>query len=184
EVYDHMIFDGVQHASIQSHEELRQRGVSVYSFGKTLHATGWRLGYAIAPPAITSEVRRVHQFNTFSIDHPMQRAIAEFMRRSPDHHAELAAFYQAKRDRFLKLVEGSRFTWTPAAGTYFQLLDFSNIAPPGDAEFAAVVLRTAGRAAIPLSAFYSEPPALTVLRFCFAKSDATLEAAAERLHQL
>lgn len=181
EVYEHMIFDGAEHASILEHPELYARGVAVFSFGKTLHATGWRVGYAVAPAPITREIRRVHQFNTFSIAAPLQYAIADFLRQVPDHDATLAGFYQRKRDRFLASLADSRFTWVPAAGTYFQLLDFSRISSQGDVEFADRLLREAGVASIPVSPFYADAPRLSVLRFCFAKSDATLDAAAGRL---
>jgi methionine aminotransferase len=184
EVYEHMIYDGARHASLVEHPELYERGVAVFSFGKTMHATGWRVGYAVAPPEITREIRRVHQFNTFSIAHPLQLAIADFLKEVPEHNAGLSAFYQAKRDRFLELLRNSSFSWTPAAGSYFQLLDFSAITQLNDVEFADRVLREAGVASIPISPFYVTPPKLSVLRFCFAKNDSTLEAAAERLCKL
>ena len=173
-----------RHASIVEHPELFERGIAVFSFGKTMHATGWRVGYAVAPTAITREIRRVHQFNTFSIAHPLQLAIADFLKQVPDHNVGLAAFYQAKRDRFLELLRNSSFSWTPAAGSYFQLLDFSAITHETDVEFADKVLRQAGVASIPISPFYVSPPKLSVLRFCFAKNDSTLEDAAERLCKL
>lgn len=184
EVYEHMIYDGARHASVVGHPELYDRSVAVFSFGKTMHATGWRVGYAVAPPDITREIRRVHQFNTFSIAHPLQLAIADFLKESPAHNAGLAAFYQAKRDRFLELLRDSSFSWTPAAGSFFQLLDFSAISQESDVEFADKVLRQAGVASIPISPFYVSPPKLSVLRFCFAKNDATLEEAAGRLCKL
>jgi len=191
EVYEHMVYDGAQHASILAHPELRERGVAIFSFGKSLHATGWRVGYAVAPPAITHEIRSVHQFSTFSIATPMQYAIADFLRDYPEHCAGLSAFYQRKRDYFLECLSGSRLRGTPAAGTYFQLLDFSDISQQSDAEFAETLMRDAGVAAIPVSAFYATPPyaerpapRLGVLRFCFAKSDSILEQAAERLRKL
>jgi methionine aminotransferase len=184
EVYEHMVYDDARHASIVEHPELYERGVAVFSFGKTMHATGWRVGYAVAPPDITREIRRVHQFNTFSIAHPLQLAIADFLKQEPHHNANLAAFYQAKRDRFLELMRNSSFSWTPAAGSYFQLLDFSAISNQSDTEFADFVLREAGVASIPVSPFYQSPPKLSVLRFCFAKNDSTLEEAADRLCKL
>lgn len=184
EVYEHVIYDGARHASVVGHPELYGRSVAVFSFGKTMHATGWRVGYAVAPPDITREIRRVHQFNTFSIAHPLQLAIADFLKESPAHNAGLAAFYQAKRDRFLELLRDSSFSWTPAAGSFFQLLDFSAISQESDVEFADKVLRQAGVASIPISPFYVSPPKLSVLRFCFAKNDATLEEAAGRLCKL
>ena len=184
EVYEHMIYDGARHASIVEHPELYERGVAVFSFGKTMHATGWRVGYAVAPAEITREIRRVHQFNTFSISQPLQLAIADFLRQAPEHNASLPAFYQAKRDRFLELLRASRFTWIPAAGSFFQLLDYSAISDDNDVEFADEVLREAGVASIPVSPFYVTPPKLRVLRFCFAKNDSTLADAAARLCKL
>lgn len=184
EVYEHMVYDGARHASIVEHPELYDRGVAVFSFGKTMHATGWRVGYAVAPPDVTREIRRVHQFNTFSIAHPLQLAIADFLKQAPGHSAGLAQFYQAKRDRFLELLRNSSFSWTPAAGSYFQLLDYSAITNDSDVDFADKLLREAGVASIPISPFYVSPPKLNVLRFCFAKNDSTLEEAAERLCKL
>lgn len=181
EVYEHMVFDGAAHASILAHPELYERGVAVFSFGKTMHATGWRVGYAVAPVDITREIRRVHQFNTFSIAAPLQHAIADFLKRAPEHNSLLGSFYQRKRDRFLECLRSSSFSWTPASGTYFQLLDFGAISRESDVEFAETLLREVGVAAIPVSPFYLEPPSLSVLRFCFAKNDSTLEEAAERL---
>lgn len=184
EVYEHMVFDGAKHASILSHPELMQRGVAVFSFGKTMHATGWRVGYTVAPATITREIRRVHQFNTFSIATPLQHAIADFIKQVPEHHAGLTRFYQDKRDLFLSRLEGSRFTWTPSSGSYFQLLDYTAIADDPDIQFAERVLTEAGVASIPISPFYQVPPRLRLLRFCFAKNDSTLEEAAERLRAM
>lgn len=184
EVYEHMVFDGAEHASILRDARLFERGIAVFSFGKTMHATGWRVGYAVAPAEITREIRRVHQFNTFSIAAPLQHAIADFLREVPEHSASLSAFYQRKRDLFLDALRGSRFTWTPSQGTYFQLVDYSAISSEPDVEFAKRLAREFGVAAIPVSVFYAEPPPLSVVRFCFAKNDATLEQAAERLRKL
>lgn len=181
EVYANMRYDGAPHYSLQAHPELRERSISVYSFGKPLHATGWRVGYAVAPPALTLELRRVHQFNTFSIAHPLQAAIAEFMRLAPQHFAGLGEFYRRKRDYFLQQLAGSRFVFTPSRGTYFQLLDYSAIADERDTVFAERLLNEVGVAAIPLSPFYAEPPRHRFIRLCFAKTEATLCAAAERL---
>jgi methionine aminotransferase len=181
EVYEHMVFDGARHASIVGHAELYARGIGVFSFGKTMHATGWRVGYAVAPPAITREIRRVHQFNTFSIATPLQHAIADFLQEDPQHSANLGEYYQRKRDLFLDRLRDSRFSWRPASGTYFQLLDYSAISDEDDVAFADLLLRKAGVASIPVSPFYASPPKLRVLRFCFAKNDSTLETAAERL---
>jgi methionine aminotransferase len=184
EVYEHMVFDGARHASIMGHAELYERGVAVFSFGKSMHATGWRVGYAVARPDVTRELRRVHQFNTFSIATPLQHAIADFLREAPQHSAGLGDFYQSKRDLFLDRLRDSRFSWRPAAGTYFQLLDYSAISDEDDATFADILLRKAGVASIPVSPFYASPPKLRVLRFCFAKNESTLEEAAERLRSV
>ncbi len=181
EVYANMMYDGGVHHSVQAQPELRERSISVFSFGKMLHATGWRVGYAIAPPLITRELRRVHQFNTFSIAYPLQWAIAEFIQACPGHRAGLAAFYQTKRDRFLSLLRDSRFTWQPSPGSFFQLLEYSAISDTGDVEFAERVLREHGVASIPLSPFCDQPIDYRYLRFCFAKRDETLQRAAERL---
>jgi len=184
EVYEHMVYDGAEHASILANDRLFERGIAVFSFGKSMHATGWRVGYAIAPPDITREIRRVHQFNTFSIAAPLQHAIADFLTETPEHNAGLHAFYQRKRDQFLAALEGSRFTWTPSEGTYFQLLDFSQIPRVSDVEFADRLIRDVKVASIPVSVFYAEQPRLSVVRFCFAKNDSTLEQAAERLRRM
>jgi methionine aminotransferase len=181
EVYEHMVYDEARHASIVGHAELYERGVAIFSFGKTMHATGWRVGYAVASPDITREIRRVHQFNTFSIATPLQHAIADFLQQAPEHNASLSEYYERKRDLFLERLRDSRFSWTPAAGTYFQLLDYSAISDEDDVAFADRLLRTAHVASIPVSPFYEQPPKLRVLRFCFAKNDSTLETAAERL---
>lgn len=181
EVYEHMVFDGRTHASVLRHPELRARSLAVFSFGKTLHATGVRVGYAVAPAALTAELRKVHQFNTFSIAHPLQRAIAGYLMERPATGCDLPAFFQAKRDRLRAALGGCGLRLPPAQGTFFQLLDFSAIAPPGDVGFAERLLSEAGVAAIPLSPFYAEPPQLSCVRLCIAKRDATLDAAAERL---
>jgi methionine aminotransferase len=184
EVYEHMVFDGAQHASILAHDELWPRGIAVFSFGKSMHATGWRVGYAIAPAELTREIRRVHQFNTFAIATPLQYAIADFLEQEPQHGATLSAFYQRKRDLFLSYLEDTKFTWTPSAGTYFQLLDYSAYSDANDTDFADLLLRKAGVASIPIAPFYAQPPRLSVVRFCFAKNDSTLEQAAERLRRM
>lgn len=184
EVYEHMVFDGAKHASIVAHDELFERGIATYSFGKPMHATGWRVGYAVARPEITCEIRRVHQFNTFSIAAPLQHAIADFLREVPEHSGQLNEYYQRKRDLFLGALQGSRFTWTPSEGTYFQLLDFRQISDATDVEFADRLVRDVKVASIPVSVFYKTPPKLSVVRFCFAKTDSTLEQAAERLRRM
>ena len=181
EVYEHVVFDGRAHATVLDHPELAGRSFAVFSFGKTLHATGLRVGYAVAPPELTRELRKAHQFNTFSIANPLQHAIAAYLAEKPDIGADLAAFFQAKRDRLRGALAGGAFQLPPAQGTYFQLLDFGALAPPGDVAFAERLLTEAGVATIPLSPFYERAPALTVVRLCIAKRDATLDAAAARL---
>ncbi len=181
EVYEHVLFDGRSHASVLSHPELRQSAFAVFSFGKTLHATGLRVGYCVAAPPLTGELRKVHQFNTFSIANPLQHAIAAYLAERPQTGRELAAFFQAKRDRLRAALAGSGFLLPPAHGTFFQLLDFGGLLPPGDVEFAERALTEARVATIPLSPFYAEPPRLSIVRLCIAKRDDTLDAAAERL---
>ncbi len=181
EVYEHVVYDGRPHASVLAHTELAERSFAVYSFGKTLHATGLRVGYAVAPQPLTRELRKVHQFNTFSIANPIQHAIAAYVAEKPGIGNELAPFFQAKRDRLRGQLAGSGFELPPAQGTYFQLLDFGALAPAGDTAFAERLLTEAGVASIPLSPFYERPPELTVVRLCIAKRDTTLDAAAERL---
>ena len=184
EVYEHLVFDGRRPLSGAAHPRLRDRTVSCFSFGKTMHATGWRVGYAIAPPELTTELRRVHQFNTFSIASPLQGAIAGFLMEEPGFSPGLSAFYERKRDYFLAALGGSRFRFTKTPGTYFQLLDYSAIADCGDMEFAERLLVDVGVASIPLTPFYPTPSTLPLLRFCFAKNESTLAAAAERLRTL
>lgn len=184
EVYEHMVFDGAVPMSACAHPGLVEHSVGVFSFGKTLHATGWRVGYTVAPPALTTEIRRVHQFNTFSIAAPIQYAIAEFLKEEPEHSSGLGEFYQRKRDRFLELLKPSSFSWKPSAGTYFQLLDYASITDAPDVEFADHLLNKAGVASIPVSPFYAAAPKLTVLRLCFAKQESTLEQAAARMCSL
>ncbi len=180
EVYEHIIFDGRRHESLARHAELRRRTCVVSSFGKTYHTTGWKVGYVAAPQALTTEIQRVHQFVTFATNTPAQMAYAAFTRARASYD-DLTAFYQAKRDRFLELVSGSRFTPVPCAGTYFQILDYSAISDAPDTVFAERLLLDHGVASIPTSAFLYNSEAPRVLRFCFAKRDETLERAAERL---
>ncbi len=184
EVYEHMVFDGRRALSCAAHPGLMDRSVCCFSFGKTMHATGWRVGYTVAPAELTTEIRRVHQFNTFSIATPLQCAIADFLEQEPEFSAGLPSFYEQKRDYFLELLAGSGFRYTPTPGTYFQLLDFSAISNQTDVEFAERLLVGHGVAAIPVSPFYLAPPKLPVVRFCFAKQGATLAAAAARLRTL
>ncbi len=181
EVYEHVLYDGRRHASVLAHPELRPRSFAVFSFGKTLHATGWRVGYCVAPPALTRELRKVHQFNTFSIVSPLQYAIALYLGRFPDAWMGLAGFFQAKRDLLAERLRSSGFEPVPAAGTYFQLVNYGSLSRANDVDFADRLIREAKVATIPLSPFYAAPPAMTLLRLCIAKRDETLQAAADRL---
>jgi methionine transaminase len=181
EVYEHVVFDGARHASVLTHPALAPRSLAVFSFGKALHATGLRVGYCVAPPSLTRELRKVHQFNTFSISHPLQHAIAAYLTEQPGCGDGLAGFFQAKRDRLRRALEGSGFVLPPAEGTYFQLLDFGAFAPPDDLAFAERLLTEARVATIPLSPFYAQPEPLSFVRLCIAKRDSTLDEAASRL---
>lgn len=183
EVYEHLIYDGQRHASVLPHDELYQRAFVVSSFGKTYHVTGWKTGYVVAPPALTAELRKIHQYVNFCGVTPLQFALADFMAACPEHVEELPAFYQAKRDLFCELLAGSRFTFTRAPGTYFQLADYSAIRPDlDDVAMAEWLTREHGVAAIPVSVFYqSAPKDMCLVRFCFAKREETLRQAAEKL---
>jgi methionine aminotransferase len=180
EVYEHILFDGRAHESLLRHEALRSRAVVISSFGKTFHTTGWKVGYCVAPQVLLAEVTRVHQFLTFTVHSASQHAFAEFTRRDPAASA-LADFYQGKRDRFLDLVQGSRFRPLGCGGTYFQLLDYSAISGDTDKQVAMWLLTEHKVASIPVSAFLYRDAGGPVLRFCFAKKDETLTTAAERL---
>jgi methionine aminotransferase len=183
EVYEHIIFDGIRHESMARHDELAERSFIVGSFGKMYHTTGWKVGWVVAPAALTMEFRKVHQFVTFATNTPIQFALADFLgaRRGL---AELAPFYQGKRDLFLHLMEGSRFRPLPCRGSYFQLMDYSAISEEPDADFAIRLTKEYGVASIPTSPFLHRQPAPRVVRFCFAKKDETLEQAAGRLRQV
>ncbi|WP_439861170.1 pyridoxal phosphate-dependent aminotransferase [Pseudomonas sp. MBLB4136] len=183
EVYEHLVFDGARHASVLAHEELYQRAFVVSSFGKTYHVTGWKTGYVVAPPALTAELRKVHQYVSFCGVTPLQWALADFMAEHPEHVEELPAFYQAKRDLFCDLLKDSRFSFQRAPGTYFQLADYSAIRDDlDDVAMAEWLTREHGVATIPVSVFYQEPPKdLRLVRFCFAKREDTLRQAAEKL---
>jgi len=181
EVYEHVVFDGLGHHSVLTHPALRASSFAVFSFGKTLHATGLRVGYCVAPAPLTRELRKVHQFNTFSISHPLQHAIAAYLAERPACGPELAGFFQAKRDRLRNALAMSGFRLPPAQGTYFQLLDFGAFAEADDCAFAERLLTEARVATIPLSPFYAEPQPLSFVRLCVAKRDATLDEAAARL---
>jgi methionine aminotransferase len=182
EVYEHMIYDGARHESLLRYPELADRSLAVFSFGKTYHATGWKIGYVVAAPALTVEFRRVHQFVQFCVATPLQYALADFLVSDPQHYLALPAFYQRKRDRFAALLAPSRFRLQPSAGTYFQLADYSAITDEPDTRYAMRLTREHGVGCIPVSVFCADPPAeQRLLRFCFAKGDATLERAAEVL---
>ncbi|MFT4614050.1 MAG: methionine aminotransferase [Bacteroidia bacterium] len=181
EVYEHLVFDGSDHHSVLQYPGLRQRSFALFSFGKTYSVTGWKTGYCVAPPALTSELRKVHQYVCFVAVTPVQMAVAEFMAEQPDYAATLASFYQAKRDLFCDQLKGSRFSLLPSAGTYFQLLDYSEVSTEADTVLAQRWTREHKVASIPISVFYQEPPQQHFLRFCFAKNDDVLIEAAQRL---
>ena len=180
EVYEHIVFDGHAHQSVARFPGLAERSFVVSSFGKTFHVTGWKLGYVVAPRELMAEFRKVHQFNVFVANGPLQYALAEYMKRK-DAYLELAAFYQAKRDFFLAGISGSRFKPLASRGTFFQNLCYDALSDERDTDLAVRLTREHGVASIPISVFYREPPAHRVLRFCFAKSEATLEKGAEIL---
>ena len=184
EVYEHIVYDGAQHESVLRHPELAERSIVISSFGKTYHCTGWKVGYAIAPKALSAEFRKVHQYLTFCTFHPAQVAFAEFLASDPGHYLGLPAFYQVKRDRFQALLKPSRLKLLDVPGGYFQLVDYSAIRDEDDLAFSRWLVQHAGVAAIPLTPFYDSAPNTRLLRLCFAKSDATMDAAAERLCQL
>ncbi|AZE85702.1 Methionine aminotransferase, PLP-dependent [Pseudomonas orientalis] len=183
EVYEHLVFDDVPHVSVLAHEELYSRAFVVSSFGKTYHVTGWKTGYVVAPPALTAELRKVHQYVSFCGVTPLQYALADFMAEHPQHVDALPAFYQAKRDLFCQLLAPSRFSFSPSAGTYFQLVDYSRIRPDlDDVAMSEWMTREHGVASIPISVFYRSPPqGQRLVRLCFAKREETLQQAAEKL---
>jgi len=183
EVYEHIIFDGEIHQSVARFENLRNRSVIVYSFGKTFHATGWKTGYCLAPEYLMKEFRKVHQFLVFSVNTPLQVALAAYL-KNEEHYLNLPSFYQAKRDYFLSLIEGCSFTFTPCNGSYFQLLDYSSFSNEKDTDLAIRLTKEFGIASIPVSVFYSSPVDTKMLRFCFAKDNVTLEKAAEKIHRI
>lgn len=185
EVYEHIVFDGRRHESILRYPELAARAFVVSSFGKTYHCTGWKIGYAIAPPALSAEFRKVHQYNVFCTFAPAQHAFAAMIRQEPEHYEQLGAFYQEKRDRFREQLLGTKFKPLPVPGGYFQLVDYSAVSDLPDAEFVKWLTVEHGVTAIPLSPFYETPPAgQRLARLCFAKNEATLDAAIARLKAL
>ena len=180
EVYEHIIFDGLKHQSICRFPKLAERSFVVFSFGKTYHATGWKMGYVLAPEKLMVEFRRVHQFIVFTVNTPFQYALADYMKNKSEY-LELGNFYQKKRDYFINLIKGSKFKYVPASGSYFQLLDYSKITQEKDSDYAIRLTKEAGVASVPTSVFYHEKVDNKILRFCFAKTDETLEKAAEKL---
>lgn len=183
EVYEHMVYDGQRHESVSRHPELARRSFVVSSFGKTYHVTGWKVGFVAAPAALMNEFRKVHQFNVFTVNTPVQHGLADYM-ADPAPYLNLSAFYQAKRDLFRAGLANTRFKLLPSDGTYFQCVDYSAISDMSEADFSMWLTREIGVAAIPVSAFYSEPRESGVVRFCFAKKEETLKLALERLAKL
>lgn len=183
EVYEHVVFDGREHQSLCRHPVLRSRSFVVSSFAKTYHTTGWKVGYCLAPAALTAELRKIHQFLTFAVNTPVQHAYALFLQEA-ERYRTLPAFYQRKRDTFLAMLAGSRFRPLPCAGTYYLLLDYGGISEEPEREFARRLATQHGVAAIPPAALYHRGGERRVLRFCFAKRDETLAAAAERLRRV
>lgn len=183
EVYEHMVYDGARHESVCRHPELVARAFVISSFGKTYHVTGWKVGYVAAPASLTAEFRKVHQFNVFTVNTPVQHALARFM-SDPAPYLELPAFYQRKRDLFRAGLASTRFKLLPSDGTYFQCVEYSGISSMPEAEFAKWLTTEIGVAAIPVSAFYNQPKESGIVRFCFAKREETLHTALERLATL
>jgi methionine aminotransferase len=183
EVYEHIVFDGKTHASVLLHPELRKRSFVCGSFGKTYHITGWKMGYCLAPPYLTAEFRKLHQWVTFSTVTPLQHALADFI-KIPKHYLELSDFYQKRRDLFVQFFQNSRWKILPSQGSFFQCLDYSAISDEADVDLADRLTREIKVASIPISVFYERAPSDKILRFCFAKSDEMLTEAAQRLAAL
>ncbi|MFZ9030720.1 MAG: methionine aminotransferase [Robiginitalea sp.] len=183
EVYEHLVFDGNTHESACKYPGLKERSFICASFGKTFHITGWKMGYCLAPSSLMEEFRKLHEFVVFSVNHPAQRALKAYL-EEPSHYEGLGAFFQKKRDLFLEAVRGSRFRYTPAEGTYFQLLEYSGISEESDLSFAEYLTRERGIASIPISVFNLERQDNCQLRFCFAKTEETLKRAGEILCRL
>lgn len=184
EVYEHIIFDGESHHSLLSHEELWEKSFVISSFGKTFHATGWKVGFCTAPAALSAEFRKVHQFTTFAVNTPAQHAIGDYLQSNPEFYEQLPDFYAQRRDYFCRLLETSNFRLKPTRSTFFQILDYGDISDEKDVELAKRWTREIGVASIPLSVFCEESFTGTRLRFCFAKDEDTLAAAAQRLLEL
>lgn len=183
EVYHHIVYDGAKHRSVLQYPELAKRSVAIFSFGKTFHATGWKMGYAVAPPELTVEIRKIHQFVSFTTHTPSQFALADFA-INPSNYEYLPDFFQAKRDLFMRGIEGSQFEGKPTAGTYFQLLRFDKISKEADTDMANRLTKEFQLASIPISVFFADGHDASYLRFCFAKEDATLEQAAEIMRKI
>lgn len=183
EAYEHLIYDGLPHESVAKFPDLHARSLLCASFGKTFHTTGWKMGYCAAPPELMKEFRKIHEFAVFAVNHPMQRALAAYL-KMPETYQSLPAFFQEKRDFFLSAVKGSRFTFSPCQGTYFQLLEYGNITGESDVEFAKRMTREFGLAAIPVSVFSEARHDHRQLRFCFAKKRETLEKAGAILQRI
>ena len=183
EVYQHLVYDGARHESILLYNDLYQRSIVTMSFGKTFHATGWRIGYVIAPPKLSVEIRKVHQFNTFSINRPLQHALADYL-LEPEHYLGLPAFFQQKRDLFKDAIKESKFELLPCYGTYFMLASYRGISDLNDQDFARWMTKEKGVAVIPISSFYSDQTDEKIIRFCFAKSDHLLLEAAELINKV
>lgn len=183
EVYEHMVFDGAEHQSAARFPALAARAFIVSSFGKSFHVTGWKIGSVAAPAPLTAELRKVHQFNVFTVNTPMQHALAAYL-QDPAPYLHLSAFYQSRRDLFRQGLQGTRFKLLPSAGSYFQCVDISAVSDLNEADFCQWLTREIGVAAIPLSAFYGDGFDQRVVRFCFAKKEDTLRAALERLRRL
>jgi len=180
EVYEHIIFDGQVHESVSRFPDLANRSFICASFGKTFHVTGWKVGYCVAPAALMNEFRKVHQFNVFCVDHPVQRALAAYL-KNPSHYIYLNNFYQEKRDLFLERIKSSKFKFKPSQGTYFQLLDYTNISMENDKVIGKRLITENRIASIPISSFNVQNRNDHMLRFCFAKKQETLEQAVEIL---
>lgn len=183
EVYEHLVFDGHKHESVARFPSLKERSIVVSSFGKTYNATGWKIGYCLASENVTKEIRKIHQFNVFAVNTPIQLALANFLDNT-DAYQEIGSFYQNKRNEFLKMLDGTKFTFTPSQGTYFQMLNYKEISEEKDVDFANRLITEYKIASVPVSAFYHNSYDGKVLRFCFAKSTEVLEKAAEILHRV
>lgn len=183
EVYEHITFDGKSHQSVAKFPKLAERALITYSFGKTFHVTGWKMGYCVAPKLLMQEFQKVHQYNVFCVNHPMQIALNDYL-QTPEHYLKLSEFYQEKRDLFLELIKGSRFEFTPSEGTYFQLLNYSKITQESDMDFTERLIKELKLAAIPVSGFNKNQQDDKMLRFCFAKTDETLKKAADVIQSI